>query len=180
MASDSEQHQEFQMRLQRISQHDRDKTQMIFVGEDEAYRISRRQRRARSAGLGSVLSNAFHPFAPILALAIGALGHAAGMLLRFDLSGLGGWSERPDIEMVVQLFVGFGIAMVACGLIGLRNGTHAALTLAGAAAGVLFFHNAVHLYPEFFTQMTSALWVSKMLAQTKPHSLLWMGISLQF
>lgn len=177
MKSDSEQQREFQRRLELIAQ--RSKTQTVFVGEDEAYQVPRGERKLRRSRFG-ILGNLWTPVSMLLALVIGAAGHAVGMLIRFNLHGINGWAERPDLDMLAQLFIGFGIAMLAGALIGLRSGSHTVLTLAGSALGVLFFHNAVHLYPDLFTRITSPLWVGQVLARTRPHSLLWMGISFPF
>ena len=175
MTSESDQQREFQRRLQRIEQ--RSKSQTVFVGEDETYQLPRRNWKVKRGGLFTLLGNAFYPMSMVLAVAVGVLAHAVGMLIRFYIHGLRGWSDKPDIDMLVQLFLGFAIAMTFGYLIGLRSSTHTPLKLAGAALGVLFFHNIVHLYPEEIGLLTSKMWVSQILGTTKAHSLLWMGIS---
>ncbi len=177
MRASSDQQREFQARLQRVAERASGHVQTIHVGEDETYTLPRRVRSAPRSGPLAVLINAFYPVSMVLAAALGALGHLAGMLIRFHAMGLQGWSEKPDVDMVVQVILGFGIALIVGHLIALRSSSHILLNLAGAAAGVLFMHNLVHLYPEIATRLTSPLWVSRMLAATKPHSLLWMGIS---
>lgn len=175
MNAESEQQIEFQSRLQRISQ--RATSQTLFVGSDEVYQLARRERSAKRRG---PLAKAFYPVLVLLALALGALGHAGGMLARFHICGLTGWSERPDLDMLVQLAVGFAVAMVLGCLIGLRLTRQMLVKLAGSGMGVLFFHNAVHLYPAVFGKLTSAMWVSQVIGTTKAQSLLWMGISFPF
>ena len=87
---------------------------------------------------------------------------------------------NPDIEMVVQVVIGFAIAMVLGYFVGLRSNALTSLKSAGSALGVLFFHNAVHLYPQFFALLTSEIWVNQIVSHTHPHTLLWRGISFVF
>jgi hypothetical protein len=46
--------------------------------------------------------------------------------------------------------------------------------------GVLFGHNAVHLYPKLYAALTSEMWVNQVVTHTKLHSMLWRGISFVF
>lgn len=180
MAYIIDQQAEFASRLQRIAERARNHTQTIFVGEDEVYDIQRGTRKSKPSSLLSGLGNAFYPVSLALAVVLGALSHAMGMVLRFHVKGLKPWSDSPDIEMLVQIVLGFCLALVLGHFLRLRSTTHTPLKLFGAGLGVLLFHNAVHQWPELFASLTSPLWVSKVCAVTKAHSLLWRGISFPF
>lgn len=81
------------------------------------------------------------------------------------------WNASPDLAMLKQLVRGyvltFGYLLGLCSL---------ALTSL-KTAGVLFFHNAVHMYPQVFTEMTSEVRVTQKTTHTKAHALLWRAIS---
>ena len=180
MAYITDQQTEFDLRLRRIADRAATRTQTIFVGEDEVYDIQLRSRKRQSNGLVQSIGNALYPISLVLAVALGAVAHALGMLLRFQVMGLKPWSPNPDIEMLVQIVLGFCLALVFGYFLRLRSTTHTPLKLFGAGLGVLLFHNAVHQWPDLFGQLTSPLWVSKLCAVTKAHSLLWRGISFPF
>ena len=168
---------DFALRLKRIEANARARTQRLFVGEDESYIVPRRTYVVQRTGIAGLLGNAMYPVSMVLAVLLGLIAHAAGMIMRFYVQGLPDWKANPDLEMLKQLVMGYALAMVFGYLIGLRSSTLTPLKSLGAALGVLFFHNAVHLYPQVFARMTSALWVSQMIAHTHAHSLLWRGIS---
>lgn len=180
MAYISDQQAEFDLRLRRIADRASTRTQTIFVGEDEIYDIQLRVRKRQVSAFGQAIGNALYPVSLLLAVALGAVSHALGMLLRFQVMGLKPWSPNPDIEMLVQLVLGFCLALVVGYFLRLRSTTHTPLKLFGAGLGVLLFHNLVHQWPDLFGQLTSPMWVSKLCAMTKAHSLLWRGISFPF
>lgn len=165
---------EFSARLQRIEASNRARTQRVFVGEDESYVVPRHTWKPKSSATGRMLGNLAYPVSLVLSLIFGAAAHGLGMVIRFYVQGLPDWKANPDIEMMVQLLLGIILAIVLGHLVHLRNRT---LTSVGAAIGVLFFHNAVHAFPQAFAKLTSELWVSQIMAHTKAGSLLWRGIS---
>lgn len=170
-------HHDFSLRLKRIEASSIARTQRVFVGEDESYILPRHVWKVRRSGLGALIGNAAYPISMVIAVLLGITAHAMGMILRFYLQGLTDWKASPDIEMLKQLVLGYALAMVFGYLLGLRSSVLTPLKSLGVATGVLFFHNAVHLYPQVFAKLTSALWVAQMIDHTKVHSVLWRGIS---
>ena len=170
-------HYDFSLRLKRIEASAKARTQRLFVGEDESYLVPRRTFVVQQSGMAGMLGNAAYPISMVLAVLLGIAAHASGMVMRFYVQGLINWKANPDLEMLEQLVLGYALAMVFGYLLGLRSSTLTPLKSLGAALGVLFFHNAVHLYPQGFARLTSELWVSQMLAHTHAHSMLWRGIS---
>lgn len=171
---------DFALRMQRIEATAKAQTQRLFVGEDECYVLPRAVRKIRKSGLAEMLGNLLYPLSMFVAPLLGVLSHGVGMLLRYQVMGLKGWSDNPDIEMVAQVILGFSLAMVMGYLIGLRSNRLTSLKALGVLFGLLCFHNAVHMYPEVFTRLTSSLWVSQMMAATKAHSVMWRGVCLVF
>ena len=63
---------------------------------------------------------------------------------------------------------------------GLRGRELTPLKSLGAALGVLFFHNLVHMYPHVFVILCSKAWVNYVMQHTKAHSMVWRGINFVF
>ncbi|MGV8986340.1 MAG: hypothetical protein ACOH2H_08670 [Cypionkella sp.] len=173
-------HYDFDLRLKRIEASATARTQRLFVGEDESYVVPRRDWSARHAKRSEARRKAFYPVAMLMGVALGAFGHALGMVARFYVEGPADRNANPDLEMVKQLAAGFALATLLGYVLGLRTTRFMGVKLLGAALGVLFFHNAVHLFPEVFANLTSPEWVSQMIAHTKAHTILWRGVSTAF
>lgn len=169
----------FQRRLNRL-QTGKVSRHVLWVGEGESHALPMRERRRPQSRMRELLGRLFYPLAEVMAVALGFLGYGLGLILRYHLQGLPDPKANPDIDMAVQVIAGFLIAIVVGHLIGLRARSLISVKALGAVAGLLLFHNLVHIYPHLFQQATSKLWVSQVLAETKPHSLYWRGISLVF
>ncbi|MBI1172724.1 hypothetical protein GC209_15110 [bacterium] len=176
----SDTHYDFALRLKRIEASAQARTQRLFVGEDESYVVPRRERKVERSRLAVMFGNAAYPLSMGMAVALGFGAQGLGMVIRFWVEGLRDWNANPDIEMVKELVLAYALAMVLGYLLGLRSTTLTSLKVLGAALGVLFFHNLVHLYPAIFAKLTSQLWVSQMMAHTKAHAMMWRGISFAF
>lgn len=169
----------FQRRLSRL-QSGKVSRNVLWVGDGESHALPTRERRRPQSRMRELLGRLFYPLAEVMAVALGFAGYGLGLILRYHLQGLPDAKSNPDIDMAVQVIAGFLIAIVVGHLIGLRARSLISVKALGAVAGLLLFHNLVHMYPHLFQQATSKLWVSEVLAQTKPHSLYWRGISLVF
>lgn len=151
--------------------------QLLFVGVDEVYSLPINPHKVVTAPIKAMLVNLMYPMSLVLAVLVGVISHGIGMVLRYQVQGLPDLGANPDIEMVVQVVLGFAIAMVLGYVVGLRSNSLTPLKSAGSALGVLFFHNAVHMFPRLFAVLTSELWVNQMVTHTHPNSILWRGIS---
>ena len=79
--------------------------------------------------------------------------------------------------MLVQVMLGIVIAMVLGLALRLNSTAFTMLKSVGVVLGLLMFQNAVHLWPRHFAALTSEPWVTQIISQTKPFSILWRGIS---
>ena len=170
----------FETRLQRIAEHARSRTQILHAGEGLSFVVPLRKRKPRH-GLGATLLRmVWYPLSAVLALMLGMASHLLGMVLRFYVHGLNGWSPDPDIDAVAQVVLGFALAVVLGYLTGFGAARLTGIKVVGVVAGVLLYHNAVHLFPQAFAQITSPPWVSQVMTQTKANSLIWRGICIPF
>ena len=180
MQAISQNHREFAARIARIESGVAASKQLLFVGIDEVYHVPLRVRKVKQSGVRALFRNVMYPVSLVLAVALGTVSHGLGQILRFYVQGLPNLKANPDIEMVVQVVLGFAIAMVLGYLIGLRSNQLITLKAIGVVLGVLLFHNAVHAYPDFFGMLASKIWVNQIVANTQAHSILWRGISIPF
>ena len=176
----SQGHSEFAARIARIESGAATYRQLLFVGMDEVYQVPLRVRKIRESSAKALVRNAIYPVSLVLALVLGAVSQGLGQIARYHIQGLPDLNANPDIEMAVQVVLGFAIAMVLGYLMGLRSNQLATLKIIGVVLGILLFHNAVHAYPELFAIPTSKIWVNQIVANTLAHSILWRGISIPF
>lgn len=172
---------DFALRVARINSGAASSKRTLYVGMDESYVIPEGFGRNRDrAAAGGALRNALLPLSVALAFGIGFLSHGLALAARFHLVGLPRVKDSPDIEMLTQFMLGFLLALLCARALRLRGaGPNLARSL-GVVAGVLCFHNLVHLWPEEAARVFSQLWVADILTATKAHSILFRGLSFVF
>ena len=172
-------HAEFARRVARINSGAASSKRTLFVGMDESYVIPLK-RTAQKASDGGALRNALAPLSLILAFAIGVVAHGLAMVARYHLIGLPKVKASPDIEMLTQFALGFLLALLCAKALRLKEPSQQVARSLGVVAAVLLAHNLVHAYPEEVGRVFSPLWVADVVTSTKPHSLLFRGLSFQF
>ena len=177
MDAASENHLDFAERVKRIEKMRASAQQLLWVGVDEVYAMPCRSRTPKRSRGRTILANLMYPLSMVVAVALGTLSHAIGQVARFHVQGMPDPSANPDVEMLVQIVVGVVISIVLGFFLKLNNHTFTTLKSVGVVLGLLFFHNAVHLWPKAFASATSVLWVNDIVTHTKPGSLMWRGIT---
>lgn len=172
-------HADFARRVARINSGAASSKRTLFVGMDETYVIPVKPGKARKSA-GSSLSNAMVPLSLILAFGIGAVAHGLAMVARFHLIGLPKVKASPDMEMLTQFVLGFLLALVCAKALKLKDPAQQVARSLGVVAAVLLSHNLVHAYPEEAGRVFTPLWVADVVTSTKPHSLLFRGLSFTF
>lgn len=180
MQAISANHSDFAARAARVQKNIDGARQLLWVGVDEVYSMPRRERKVRVTGLRAFVGNALYPVSMVAAVVLGAVSHAIGQVARFHVAGMPDQKANPDIETLIQIILGIGIAMALGYVFRLQSKSFTTLKSTGAVLGVLFMHNAVHLYPKAFAAVTSPMWVNQVVSHTQPHSMLWRGISFVF
>lgn len=169
----------FQDRIARIQAGKGVTKATVFVGMDTAFTYTPPNRR-RKGGLFQALSNAGYALSFPFCLAVGFVSHMAERYVDFVLAGMPDPNANVDVQMVKMAAIGFAITVVVTHLLGLREKGLLLPKLLGVAAGMLFFHNLVHMYPQFFETVFSPIWTARIIALTEPHSMFWRGISFPF
>lgn len=172
-------HADFARRVARINSGAASSKRTLFVGTDESYVIPLRQSQGRKPA-GSALRNALEPLSLILAFGLGIAAHGLAMVARFHLVGLPKVKASPDLEMLTQFVLGFLLALVCAKALRLTGPSQQLVRSLGVVAAVLLAHNLVHAYPEELGRVFTPLWVADVVTSTKPHSLLFRGLSFTF
>ena len=173
-------HADFARRVARINSGAASSKRTLFVGMDESYVIPLKQGRGKKVADGSSLRNAMAPLSLILAFGIGVLAHGLALVARFHAIGLPKIKASPDVEMLTQFVLGFLLALMCAKALRLRGPSQQLARSLGVVAAVLLAHNLAHAYPEEVGRVLSPLWVADVVTATKPHSLLFRGLSFPF
>jgi len=169
------QQMDFRNRIERIQAGAGSTKATVFVGQDLRFSyVPKNRQQAGSAG--DVARNALFVLVFPLSILVGVLSHVLYLYADFVISGLPRAPENITVEMVKVALSGSSIAILLSHVLGLRDRALLLPKLGGVVLGMLFFHNAVHLYPEVFDAVFSPLWVAKITAMTEPHSILFRGV----
>lgn len=178
MSAVTQNHMDFAARLARIEKGVAQSTQMLFVGTDESYVMPRRDRKPKLTWGRALVRRVMQFFGQATAVGVGAVAHGLGQVLRFQVQGMPEAKVNPDLDMAVQVAVGFGLAFVLGYVVQLQARAMAVFLMVGVLAGLLLGHNAVHLWPNRFAAMTSDVWVQQWVTQTPQYSVVWRGATL--
>lgn len=175
----SPQKAEFQERIARIAAGQGSTRATVFVGQDFTFSYQPQNRR-RKPGLAEVLRNAGYSLSFPFCLAIGFLSHALQCYARWITLGVPQEPANIDVDMAVVAAASSSIAILLTHLLGLRDRGLLVPKVLGVGGGMLFFHNLVHAYPDFFDQVFSPIWVAKITSMTEASSLYFRGVSFPF
>jgi hypothetical protein len=170
---------QFQERLARINAGQGFTRDTVYVGQDLAFTYVPKGRR-KNKGLGQAANNAGTALSVPFCIVIGFLSHVAERYADFVLNKNPDPNANIDVEMVKVAASAFMLSIVISFLLGLRDRGLLVPKLLGVAAGMLFFHNFVHQWPEFFGQVFSPIWVAQVTTITEPNSMVFRGIVFPF
>jgi hypothetical protein len=174
----SQNNPDFAARVARIEAGAKASRQLLYVGADEVYEVPLRVRVIQESSGQAMFRKLGAVFEMLVTLVLGAASHGLAQIGRFVLQGVAAPLASPDLEMLLQFESGFVVATVLGIALGVKWKSRTLFKAIGAGAGVLLFHNAVHQFPELFAAVTSAEWVSSILAHTQAHSILWRGAAI--
>jgi|GEM_PF-2492662 len=169
----------FQDRLCRIQSGQGFTKSTVYVGLDSAFTYVPPSRRG-TVGLSQVVRNAGYALSFPFCMALGFLCHVFERYATFQLNGMPDPLANPDIEMLRMGLLAFAMTVVIAHFMGMRDRGLLVPKLLGVATGMLFFHNAVHLWPKLFEPVFSTIWVSGITSSTEPSSIVWRGLSFPF
>ncbi|MCR8723706.1 hypothetical protein [Frigidibacter sp. ROC022] len=133
-----------------------------------------RKRRARMRSRKTGL------FSNVFAILSGGLAVVASRLFRADFFDAGLTGSGAQEAMINDALLALAVALLVKMLFRLNLRQFLFLQTAGAAAMLLGMHNLVHMAPDIFAEIFPQQWVSAVLVETEPNSLLIRGASLTF
>jgi hypothetical protein len=169
---------EFAARIARIESGSGSTKSTVFVGTDERYTSLPRQYAAavRRARANSEEEKAPPSF--IFCFTLGVVAYGLGQFARFKMAGLPDPATDADTAMLTNGAFGLAVLMALSLLMGKRMRSLSIAKVMGLAAGLVLFHNVVHLAPTVFERAFSPEWVAQVTASTEPQSLYWRGESI--
>jgi hypothetical protein len=168
----------FRERLARIEAGEGCTMTTVFVGGDLSFSYDPKGRRTRRTA--SKISNVAQVLSVPLAILSGVAGNLGQRYSDYILNGLPTVPESPEVDMAIVAVTSAAIAILLAHLLGLRDRSLLVPKLIGVAVGMIFLHNAVHVWPATFDAAFSPMWTSHMTAMTEPSSLFIRGISIRF
>ncbi len=170
---------DFDARIARITSGKASSKSTLYVGLDEIYHVSY-SGRGKPSSAATAVNNFLFPFYVMIAMGFGIVAFGIASWVRFRFVGLSAGSGDPMTEMAIQAGAALAAAIVLNIVLPFRSRPLKVAMAIGAISTTVFFHNAVHLYPETFARVFSPDWVEVIQATTKPQSVLWQGRSYTF
>ena len=120
---------------------------------------------------------------PISVLGACVLGLIAVVLARYGMYVIGGEPDPladPDLTMVIDGALAFGIAFVLRMAFHMTDKVHLAAKTVGIWIALTCMHNLVHDYPALWAMGFSEAWVERTTSMTEPRSFYVRGYSFEF
>lgn len=173
--STTAQRNEFLARLRRIESGTGSSKTTLYVGVDGTIPASSKLSSKLKKQIDAAPAKPLGLFAALMSVAFGLLALCAALYLRFLVTGNAGTLDNSDMTMalnggaaiLIALFCGFMVKMPLL--------KFAPISAVGVLAGVVGFHNLVHVYPAQFANMFSPVWVEQVVTSTPANSIIWRG-----
>lgn len=172
-------HAGFQERIARINAGQGFTKGTVYVGMEDVFTyVPKARRKGRS--LGEAANNAGYALSFPFCFLIGFLCHFLERYANFILDQRPDPNANVDVETVKIAVTAFMLTVVFSHLLGLRDRGLVVPKFLGVAAGMLFFHNFVHFWPNLFGAIFSPIWVAHVTTITEPSSMIFRGIIFPF
>jgi hypothetical protein len=170
---------EFSARLSRIETGTGSSKSTLYVGADETYAVTYRQRGQKK---GSPVSNGVrkiaYPLIAILAFAIGIASNVLARLADFMLNGLPDGTENVDLMLGLHFVAALMISSIIGVFFRFSISDFMVTRMIGIGAGMIGLHNVVHTHPQYFEPIFSAAWVNYIINSTEAATIIWRGASI--
>jgi hypothetical protein len=173
--STAAQKNEFLSRLNRIESGIGSSKSTLYVGLDETIMADSKQSEKLKKQAAAIPAKPLGMFGIVVSLISGLLAVGTALYLRFLMTGEAGPQDNVDMTMAVNGGVALAIALFAGFMLKMPLGRFAPVAVIGVLAGVVGFHNLVHLYPAQFAEMFSPVWVEQVVNTTPANSIIWRG-----
>lgn len=175
--STATQKSEFLARLARIESGTASSKSTLFVGLNETILVNKKANAKLLKKAAAVPQKRLGPLEVLLCVLLGVFSLVLGLYIRFSITGSGNPLGSPDIEMAINGGLGLTITLFSGYLLRMPLLKMVPVGAVGVMAGVMAFHNLVHIYPEKFAEMFSPIWVDQVIKTTDANSIIWRGVS---
>ena len=166
---------EFLSRLARIEAGTGSSKSTLYVGVDGAFMASSRKNAKLQKQVAAAPTKPLGMFGAVLSAAFGVLALGLALYLRFLITGEAGPLDNADLTMALNGGTALAIALFAGFMLRMPLLKYIPLSTVGILAGLVGFHNLVHVYPGQFAAMFSPIWVEQVVANTPANSIIWRG-----
>ncbi len=166
---------EFMARLNRIEKGIGSSKSTLYVGLDETIMADSKQSEKLKKQAAAVPVKPLGMFGIMVSLISGLLAVGTALYLRFLLTGEAGPQDNVDMTMAVNGGAALLIALFAGFMLKMPLVRFSPVAAIGILAGVVGFHNLVHLYPAQFAEVFSPVWVEQVVNATPANSIIWRG-----
>lgn len=179
-----DQRTEFQNRINRVADLNRDRTQQVG--------LSKTLRTQRSERINSVMERQDawdkkhtrhgdadpkttkswpHIFSVVLAISIGGISAIAARFTLFQSSRYMGVDLSPSIGLTLDIFLAIAIGFWVRELVSLSALRQIGAQFLGIFLALMTMHNVVHQLPDSFARLLSPEWVEHVKQSTQPGTL---------
>jgi hypothetical protein len=171
---------DFSARIARIESGTGSSKSTLYVGMDETYAVTYRQRGNGQAGnaTGGTFRSLGSLLLLVMAFVVGVAANVAARLVDFIWNGLPGPGDYSDLQMGVNFAIALVMSLILGLVFGIRLREFVLVRVIGIVAGTLALHNLVHAYPQYFAPAFPAPWVNHILTSTEAGSIVWRGVSI--
>lgn len=173
--STASQKDEFLSRLARIEAGVGSSKSTLYVGVDGTIMASSKDNAKLKKQAITTPARPLGLFGGMFSVVFGAMALGIALYLRFSLTGQAGSLDNPDLFMAQNGGVALVLAVFCGYMVKMPMLKYAPICAVGVLAGLVGYHNLVHVYPTEFAQMFSAMWVEQVVTATSPHSIIWRG-----
>ena len=175
LISATAQKNEFLSRLSRIESGVGSSKSTLYVGIDGTIMASSKDNAKLKKQAVLIPAKPMGIFGGIVSVAFGVIALGIALFLRFSMTGQAGPLDNSDFLMAQNGGVALAIALFCGYMVKMPMLKYAPICAVGVLAGLVGYHNLVHVYPTEFAQMFSPVWVEQVVSATAPNSIIWRG-----
>lgn len=166
---------EFLSRLARIESGAGSSKSTLYVGVDGTIMASSSANAKLKKQALAVPAKPLGLFAAFLSMLFGAVAVGLALYFRFLATGNAGPLDNSDLAMAENGGVALVIALFCGYMVRMPMLKYTAICAMGILAGLVGYHNLVHVYPTQFADMFSPTWVEQVVTSTPANSIIWRG-----
>lgn len=125
------------------------------------------------------VDNLGYPASIVGACLVGLLTVVASRYIIFHMNGAPNPGDDPDITMIIDGALAFGLAFMLRTALHMKLKEHLAAKTVGIWIALTCMHNLVHAYPAVWAKGFSPAWVASVTEMTEPKSFFIRGMSFK-